>query len=1046
MRRTGRWWVMAGLTVLATAVWPSQTAAAPAGRVKAGVHHTCAVTSAGAVWCWGSNSYGELGDGTAIPRSSPVAVSGLGSGVVAVSAGNYHTCALTGAGAVWCWGRNNYGQLGDGTSTSRSTPVAVSGLASGVVTIEVGFHHSCAVTSAGASLCWGRNNYGQLGDGTTVNRSTPTGVIGLGSGTAMLDGGAYHTCAVTNGGAVWCWGYNYDGELGDATTTDRATPVAVSGLGTGVAAVNAGGYHTCALTGAGAVWCWGYNLSGQLGDGTTTDRATPVAVSSLGSGVAAVAAGGYHTCALTGAGAVWCWGGNYYGELGDGTTTSRRDTPVAVSGLASGVGGITAGNYHTCAVSGTGAVWCWGWNDVGQLGEGVAVWSTTPVAVSALASGAAGGISSGGTHTCALSSTGAVSCWGSNGSGQLGDGTYTTRPTPAAVNGLGSGVVAVAAGGYHTCALTNAGAVWCWGSSLSGQVGDGTTGTYRLLPVAVTGLGSGVVAIAAGNNHTCAATNAGAVWCWGSNSYGQLGDGTTTDRGAPVAVSGLASGVAAVSAGYGHTCAVTGTGAVWCWGSNIGGQLGDGTTTDRGTPVAVSGLASGVATVSAGYGQTCAITGTGAAWCWGSNLYGQVGDGTTTTRYAPVAVSGLGSGVAAISASDFHTCAVTSTGAALCWGYNLYGQLGDGTMTSRSTPTAVSGLGAGMAAVDGGATHACGVTSMGAAWCWGYNYAGQLGNSRSMEQRTPVPAIGFRPPVADLTRDGRSDVVWHHATGGDVWAWPMNGTVPLSQTHLGTVADTNWLIHGLGDQTGDGRADLLWRHATSGALFLWTMDGTTVVAQTYLGAVVPDYAIVGTADYTGDGRTDMLWRHQTSGEVWLWQMNGATLEAVTAVATIPPAFAVVASGDLNGDGKADLLWRHQTSGDVWVWLMNGAVATSQVYLGAVSGLGYHVVGLADHDRDGRADVLWHQVTSGDVWVWRMTGTTITAMTQVATVGDANFRVAGVGDYDGDGRADVLWHHATTGALWVWMMNGATITSATWVATVPDVGYQVVTPR
>jgi len=655
-------------------------------------------------------------------------------------------------------------------------------------------------------------------------------------------------------------------------------------------------------------------------------------------------------------------------------------------------------------------------------------------------------VAAGAQHTCAVTGHGAVQCWGENSSGQLGDGTTTDRATPVPVSGFGSGAVAVTAGEYHTCALTSAGAVWCWGANDSGQLGDGTM-TNRLTPVIVTGLTSGVVAVGAGYGHTCAVTGGGALLCWGGNWYGQLGNGISGDHLTPVAVSGLGSGVAAVAVGGEHTCALTSGGAVQCWGANQYGQLGDGTTTQRQTPVGVSGLTSGVAAVAAGGAHTCALTSAGAAWCWGVNYGGRLGDGTTTDRWTPVAVSGLGSGVVAVAASGSHTCAVTSGGGLQCWGSNYYGQVGDGTITDRWTPVTVSGLASGVVSVASAVgLHTCALTSGGAVKCWGYNSSGQLGDGTTTNRLTLVPTVGFCPPAADLTRDGRSDVVWHHATGGDVWMWPMNGTVPLSQNQLGTVADTNWLIHGLGDQTGDGRADLLWRHAASGALFLWTMGGTTVTAQTYLGAVVTDYAIVGTADYTGDGRADILWRHQTSGEVWLWQMNGATLESVTAVATIAPAYAVVASGDLNGDGNTDLLWRHQTSGDVWAWLMNGAVATSQVHLGAVSDLGHHVVGMADHNRDGRADVLWHHVTSGDVWLWQMDGASITAITRVATVSDTNFRVVAVGDYDGDGRADVLWHHATTGAVWVWLMNGATIASATWVATVPDVGYQVVNPR
>jgi len=1041
MRRERRWCGVVVSAAVSVVALSQPAAAAPASLVATGFRHSCAITAGGALWCWGYNESGALGDGTVANRPTPVTVASLGTGVTGVAAGG-HTCAVTAAGAAWCWGSNGYGQVGDGTYTQRTTPTAVTGLGSGVAAVAAGYLHSCALTSAGAVRCWGYNGYGQLGDGTTTNSATPVAVSSLSSGVAAIAAGDQHSCALTSAGAVLCWGANSQGQLGDGTTTGRSTPVAVSSLGSDVSVITAGSYHTCALTNGGALWCWGGNYSGQVGDGTTDTRLTPVAVSGLGSGVVKVSAGAYSTCALLSGGGLRCWGANESGQLGDGTRTTRR-TPTAVIGLDSGVALVSGGTSHACAVRETGSVSCWGANGYGQLGDAVATHRPTPVAVAGLAGATAG--ASGGFHTCAITGAGALSCWGRNGSGQLGDGTYTTRSAPVTVSGLGSGVLAAAGGLSHTCSVTSAGAAWCWGYNTSGQLGDGTTVT-RSTPVAVTGLGSGVSAVTAGNAHSCAIVGAGAAWCWGYNGNGQLGDGTTTQRTSPVAVGGLASGVAFLSAGASHTCAVTTGGAALCWGGNSSGQLGDGTTTSRSTPTAVSGLGSGVAAIAAGNTHTCAVTAAGALLCWGNNALGQLGDGTTTSRLTPAAVSGLGSGVSAVSTSYRFTCASTSTGSALCWGRNDFGQVGDGTTTNRLTPTAVSGLGSGVAAVGTGYDHACALTATGGASCWGTNTDGQLGDGRMMERLTAVSTAGLQPATSDVGRDGRSDVLWHHSTGGDVWEWPMNGTTPLSQTHLATVADTDWQIYGLGDQTGDGRADLLWRHETSGALFLWTMNGTTLTARTYLGAVVLDYGIVGAADYTGDGKSDILWRHQATGDLWLWRMNGATLDAVTWVATIAPEYAIVASGDLNGDGKADLLWHNQSTGAVWAWLMNGAVATSQVYLGAVAALDYRVAGLGDVDRDGRADVLWYHVTSGDVWVWTMDGTTIAGITHVATVGDPNFRVVGTGDYDGDGKADVLWHHATTGALWVWLMDGAAITSATWVATIPDVGYQVVTPR
>ena len=364
--------------------------------------------------------------------------------ITAISAGGYHTCALTGAGGVKCWGYNAEGQLGDGTNTNRTTPVSVSGLSSGVVAISAGYSHTCALTSAGGVKCWGDNNVGQLGDGTNTNKTTPVNVSGLSSGVTAISAGAGFTCALTSAEEEECWGYNGQGQLGDGTTTNKPTPVDVSDLFS-VTAISAGGEHTCALIHErpfDGIKCWGNNGYGQLGDGTTTYKTTPVSVSGLGTGVTAISAGHAYTCALTYAGGVKCWGSNEYGLLGDGTGlescgggVSCSRTPVDVSGLSSGVTAISAGFYHTCALTSTGGVKCWGDNGFGDLGDGTFESKTTPVDVSGLSSGVTA-ISAGNYHTCALTSTGEVKCWGDNEYGQLGDGTTTSKTTPVDVIGL----------------------------------------------------------------------------------------------------------------------------------------------------------------------------------------------------------------------------------------------------------------------------------------------------------------------------------------------------------------------------------------------------------------------------------------------------------------------------------------------------------------------------------------------------------------------------------------------------------------------------------
>jgi hypothetical protein len=341
--------------------------------------------------------------------------------LVDIKSGERHSCLLTAAGGVKCWGNNHDGQLGDGTVTDHGRPVDVAGLTSGVRAISAGWRHTCAVTSAGRVVCWGNNHDGQLGDGTRADRKKPEDVVGLMSDATTLAMGERHTCALTPSGGVKCWGNNHDGELGDGTKVDRVTPLDVVGLTSGVTAITAGWRHTCVLTAAGGVKCWGNNHDGQLGDGTETDRQAPVDVIGLSSGVRAISARWRHTCALTEAGGVKCWGGNHHGELGNGTRVDTN-TPVDVIGLTSGVKAIAAGWRHTCALTSDGDIKCWGSNHDGQLGDRTGIDRKAPVEV-LMVPGRSIAIAAGGQHTCAMDSH-AITCWGDNEDGQLGDGTF----------------------------------------------------------------------------------------------------------------------------------------------------------------------------------------------------------------------------------------------------------------------------------------------------------------------------------------------------------------------------------------------------------------------------------------------------------------------------------------------------------------------------------------------------------------------------------------------------------------------------------------------
>ncbi|HEU4562497.1 MAG TPA: hypothetical protein VFS20_32000 [Longimicrobium sp.] len=354
-----------------------------------------------------------------------------------------------------------------------------------------------------------------------------------------IDGGPTHACGVTSGGQAYCWGRNPFGQLGDGSYLDASVAVAVDQSGgLSFSQVTAGLVHTCAITSSsGAPYCWGHNADGRVGDSTAMNiRPTPVAVYG-GHTFASITAGEAHTCGLTSGGQAYCWGANDYGQLGNNTARFSR-IPVAVQQpVGVTFSQITAGKWHTCALS-SGQAYCWGYGGFGALGGGFSFGDSIPQAVSQPGGVTFTSINTGYEHTCALSSGGAAYCWGKNGSSQLGDSTTTTQYTPVAAR-MPSGVTysEIATAGLSTCAIANTTNVaYCWGLGSSGQLGNGSIASSRL-PVAVS-MPSGVTfsAIRAESMGMCALDGIGQTWCWGKNYYGQLGDNSTTDRSSPVAV------------------------------------------------------------------------------------------------------------------------------------------------------------------------------------------------------------------------------------------------------------------------------------------------------------------------------------------------------------------------------------------------------------------------------------------------------------------------------------------------------------------------------
>lgn len=348
------------------------------------------------------------------------------------------------------------------------------------VAISSGFDYNCTLLNSSAVKCWGANDFGNLGDGTTTQRLTPTTVSGLSSGVSAIAVGNRHSCAVLDSGAVRCWGTNNFGQLGDGTQTQRNTPVNVAGL-SGVSAMSVGAHFSCALLRSGAVKCWGRGTMVGNGAGGEVPRYSPVDVTGLSSGVIAIASGNYHTCAVLNTGAVKCWGDDGRGAVGNG---GGGTSPGTITGLSATAIGITGGDRHSCALLSTGAVQCWGWNDLGQIGVTPAGDNSNPQTVSGISTAIA--LSAGGQTSCALLSSGAVNCWGAGANGQRGNGTTTDSHIPVTVSGI-STATAISNGYNHACALLSSGAAKCWGSNGNGRLGDGTTNN-SLTPVSVTGI------------------------------------------------------------------------------------------------------------------------------------------------------------------------------------------------------------------------------------------------------------------------------------------------------------------------------------------------------------------------------------------------------------------------------------------------------------------------------------------------------------------------------------------------------------------------------
>ena len=730
-------------------------------QIATGTNHTLAIQSGGTVWAWGYNYYGQLGDGTTTERTAAVEVqttTGSLANITDISAGANHSLAVDSSGNLWAWGYNANGQLGNGTTTNSSKAVQVqtaSGNLTGIIAAAAGDNFSVALRNDGTVWTVGLNSNGQLGNGNTTQQTKAVQVLNT-AGTAALSNivaiaaGGTHTMALDSSGNVWTWGNNSNGQLGLGTTTQETTAQQVTSI-SGIGQIAAGASHSLAMPVQGAaVYAWGYNANGQLGNNTNTQENSPITMIGV-SNAKTLAAGASHSVILENDGTVWTVGHNYLGELGIGTTVDQHEA-VQVPNV-SGILAIAARADRTLMYTNVGTILGVGDDFYSGLGDGNIGYQLSPTTVSAFTGVTSVSSADDGYHSLVVKSDGTIWAAGYNNDGQLGNNNLVNSNTFAQVttsSGYLTGITAAAAGAYHSLALASNNTVWGWGYEAYGQVGNGVATSYVLQPAQVvnsSGTLTGITFVSAGEYHSLALRNDGTVWAWGYNAFGQLGNNTTTNSNKAVEVlnsSGTPlSNIVAIAAGENHSLAVDSSGNLWAWGYNAEGQLGDGTTTNHLEAEQINLSGTTVTQVAGGGFYSLAITSTGTVLAWGANSYGELGDGTTTNRLTPVAVQNLTS-VASISAGQYHSLATETNGTVWTWGYNNCGELGNGTfdLNNHSSPAQISGTTAtsGANAGSAGGYHTLLINSSGVLTTWANGMYGQLGDSQFGYAASPVTA------------------------------------------------------------------------------------------------------------------------------------------------------------------------------------------------------------------------------------------------------------------------------------------------------------------